>query len=180
MRNWGDLGYYLRGELMDEISLSVTRLPAGQAGHAATLGGSYIAIPGHTRYLQEALALIRLAAGPEAQKRRARTRPSFAPTIPALYEDPAVLATTPHFATLKSVLTTDAVPRPSKITGKLYPRVSDAYFSTVHAILTGRLEAATAVASLEARLVEITGFEVGRPADQPSLDHSAPDFPLTA
>jgi trehalose/maltose transport system substrate-binding protein len=163
IHNWGVRFYDPADMLVGKDAFGVTRLPIGQAGHAATLGGSCIAIPAHTQYLQEALALTRLATKHDAQKQRALAHPFYPPTNPALYDDPEVLAVNPHFSTLKSALTQDAILRPSKITGKLYPQVSEAYFTAVHSILTGQVDAATAVADLETQLVEITGFEVGRP-----------------
>ena len=58
---------------------------------------------------------------------------------------------------------TNAVARPSTVTGELYNEVSAAYFNAVHSVLTGEASAEDALLDLEDNLVDITGFEVGAP-----------------
>jgi trehalose/maltose transport system substrate-binding protein len=106
---------------------------------------------------------VRYATGPEAQLQQAVSHPYWPPTIPDLYDHPDVVATQSHLPRLKDILSGNTIVlRPSKVCGPLYDQVSKAYSTAVHSILTGQVDAATAVASLEAELVEITGFPVAR------------------
>jgi trehalose/maltose transport system substrate-binding protein len=92
------------------------------------------------------------------------SQPIRLPTISDLYDHPEVAAIHPYLPQIKEIFSAgNIVVRPSKVCGKLYPQVSKAYSTAVHSILTGQVEAATAVAELEAQLVEITGFRVGLP-----------------
>jgi trehalose/maltose transport system substrate-binding protein len=144
--------------------IGVTLLPSGEAGPAATLGGEQIAISQSARYRQEAIELVRYATGGEAQRNRLVAHPYWPPTIPDLYELPEVTGVHPHLPRIKEILSGNAVVlRPSKVCGKLYPQVSKAYSNAVHSILTGQVDAVTAIANLESELVEITGFPVARP-----------------
>jgi trehalose/maltose transport system substrate-binding protein len=135
----------------------VAPLPGGRAGRAATLGESALAISRYSQHAQEATALIRYLTRRDVQRSRAQMT-SLSPTIPDLYDDPAVLGANPYFRFLKDVLLRDAVARPSAMTGKKYPAVSEAYVRAVHSVLTGEQEAARAAAGLEAELARITGF----------------------
>jgi trehalose/maltose transport system substrate-binding protein len=164
MRNW--VGF--SGERVDNLKgkgqLGLTRLPSGGAGSAATLGGQQIAISKYARHPRAAIELVRYATSLKAQLQRVISWPYWPPTISALYDHPQVVAAHPYMPKLKEMFSSgNLVARPSKVCGKLYPQVSKAYSTAVHSILTGQVEAATAVAELEARLVEITGFRVGRP-----------------
>jgi DNA-binding SARP family transcriptional activator/ABC-type glycerol-3-phosphate transport system substrate-binding protein/predicted ATPase len=141
----------------------ITLLPSGGAGQVTMLGGWQLAISKYAKYPQEAIALVRQSANPEAQFHRAITPPYYPPSIPELYDHPDIVAAQPHFSKVKSMIAGGTVIRPSKVTGKLYPQVSEAYFTAVHAILTGQIDAATALSDLEARLVKITGFRTGQP-----------------
>ena len=164
MRNW--VGF--SGERVDNLKgkgqLGLTRLPSGGASSAATLGGQQIAISKYARHPRAAIELVRYATSLKAQLQRVISWPYWPPTISALYDHPQVVAAHPYMPKLKEMFSSgNLVARPSKVCGKLYPQVSKAYSTAVHSILTGQVEAATAVAELEARLVEITGFRVGRP-----------------
>ena len=57
---------------------------------------------------------------------------------------------------------TNAVARPSTVTGAKYNEVSAAYFNSVHSILTGEKPAEDALVDLEDELVNITGLEPGQ------------------
>ena len=70
----------------------------------------------------------------------------------------------PYLVEVKRLIVGGLLFRPSKVCDKLYPQVSETYSTAVHSILTGQVDAAAAVADLEARLVEITGFPTGQPA----------------
>ena len=55
------------------------------------------------------------------------------------------------------------VSRPAIETGRDYRKVSAAYAAAVHSVLTGQKSAPDAAAELEAQLIKMTGFHVGRP-----------------
>jgi DNA-binding SARP family transcriptional activator/ABC-type glycerol-3-phosphate transport system substrate-binding protein len=144
--------------------IGVTLLPSGGAGPAATLGGRQIAISKYARHPQAAIELVRHATGRKAQLQRAVSPPCWPPTIPDLYDHPETVAIYPHLPKIKEIFSSEnIVVRPSKVCGPLYPQVSKAYSTAVHAILTGQVETGPALSNLEAELVEITGFRVGQP-----------------
>ena len=164
MRSWaGYLPERIDQPTTTKDRIGITLLPSGGAGQVATLGGQQIAISKYARHPRAAIELVRHAISQEAQLQRALSRPFWLPTTPDLYDHPQVVAIQPHLYKIKEIFSGNIVARPSKVCGKLYPQVSKAYSTAVHSILTGQVEAATAVAELEARLVEITGFRVGRP-----------------
>jgi trehalose/maltose transport system substrate-binding protein len=143
--------------------IGVTMLPSGGAGPAATLGGEQITVSKYARHPQKAIDLVRYATNHKAQLQRLVSYPFWAPTIPDLYDQPQLVAVLPHLPKIKEMFSGNIVVRPSKVCGPLYPQVSKAYSTAVHSILTGQLDAATAVAKLETTLVEITGFTIGPP-----------------
>jgi trehalose/maltose transport system substrate-binding protein len=138
---------------------AVTFVPAGPSGRAVVLGENSLAVSRHSRHVDEAVALVRYLSRHDVQLKRSRTT-SMPPTIPGLYDDPAVLQSNPYYPALKQVLLSGALSRPSAASGRKYAEVSRAYFRAVHSVLTGQHEAGTAVASLERELVWITGFPV--------------------
>jgi len=91
--------------------------------------------------------------GAREQKRRA-IEGSYNPTMPALYEDPEVLAANPFFALLPGILS-KAVARPSSATGRHYNRVSSTIWTGVHKILSGEATADEELGQLENRLRRI-------------------------
>jgi trehalose/maltose transport system substrate-binding protein len=164
MRFWADFFWERNDNPKTKDRLGLTQLPSGGAGQSASLGGYQIAISKYARHPREAIELVRYAAGQEAQLQRVVSQSARLPTILDIYADPAVVAIHPELLKIKEIFSSgNVVVRPSKVCGKLYPQVSKAYSTAVHSILTGQVEAATAVAELEAELVEITGFPVGRP-----------------
>ena len=98
--------------------------------------------------------LVRFLCAREQQRRRSRN-PAEPPTIPDLYNDPAVVASNPQFPRVVEAFRKGAVLRPSSWAGNLYPDVSRAYFETVNAVLSGKKPAAQAAADLEGELVRM-------------------------
>ena len=147
-------------EVMERTA--VTIMPRAEGGHAATLGGWPAVIVNFARHPEEAITLMRQTTGYEAQLRRALEPFPLPPSIVELYDHPQVLARHPHLADIKRLIANGLVIRPAKVTGKLYPQVSRAYSNSVHSILTGQLDAATALADLEKKLVDLTGFPASR------------------
>ncbi|WFF40493.1 ABC transporter substrate-binding protein [Salinicola endophyticus] len=156
MRNWPyawDLVQSEQSDIRDKVG--VVALPAGGAdGHsAAVLGGWNLAVSRYSEHPQMAADLVAFLTSPAEQKRRA-IEGSYNPTLPALYKDKEVLAAVPFFGTLYTTFTS-AIPRPSAVTGDKYPRVSNAFFNTVHEVLSGKIGAAQGLASLQSELERI-------------------------
>ncbi|WP_353981232.1 ABC transporter substrate-binding protein [Salinicola endophyticus] len=156
MRNWPyawDLVQSEQSDIRDKVG--VVALPAGGAdGHsAAVLGGWNLAVSRYSEHPQMAADLVAFLTSPAEQKRRA-IEGAYNPTLPALYKDKEVLAAVPFFGTLYTTFTS-AIPRPSAVTGDKYPRVSNAFFNTVHEVLSGKVDAAQGLASLQSELERI-------------------------
>jgi trehalose/maltose transport system substrate-binding protein len=138
-----------------------TSMPGGRGGRAGTLGGYGLAVSRSSAHPREAVALIRFLIEREAGS---KTAPSHAEpgAEPQFYDLPQILqanAPSPQLSQQSSRL----VSRPSNVTGHAYEDVSQAYFQTVHSVLTGERRAPMAAAALEKRLVAITGFKTGLP-----------------
>ena len=161
MRNW-PYAYGL-GNAKDEKTgklpviagkFDVVSLPAGPGGKSsATQGGWGLAVSKFSKAPKEAADLVKYMTSAEVQKDRA-VKGSYAPTISALYQDKAVVAAAPHF---KAYATAEFVARPSAVTGAKYNQVSNAFWTAVHSVLTGKNNASAALASLEKRLNTIKG-----------------------
>jgi trehalose/maltose transport system substrate-binding protein len=131
--------------------VGVAPLPGGVLGDsAATLGGWQLAVSRYSEHPTIAADLVRYLTSAQEQKRRAIAA-SLNPTIPALYADPDVLAAAPFFADLQDIMR-QAVARPSSVTGSRYNQVSNAFWSAVHRVLSGKQPAAQSLAALERRL----------------------------
>jgi trehalose/maltose transport system substrate-binding protein len=144
----------------------MVRMPSGGpayagAGRMGVLGGWPLTVARHARDPERAVAFVREAASYETQLRRVRENPWRFPTLTALYEEPEVLEAGPHFAEIKRLLTDGLLVRPSRVSGPHYPELARRYCATVHRILLGQTDAATALAELEQSLVALTGFRAG-------------------
>ena len=134
--------------------IGVAALPRGPEGrHVGTLGGYQLAVSRYSEHPEIAADLVMYLTGAEEQERRAIAG-AFNPTIAALYEDPDVLAAVPFLGHLSEIVT-NAVARPSDVTGEDYNKVSSAFWEAVHAVLSGRMEAEPALARLERELARI-------------------------
>ncbi|WP_417864524.1 ABC transporter substrate-binding protein [Vreelandella venusta] len=156
MRNWPYAWSLAQSEDSDvRDSVGVTQLPAGgeDGRSAAGLGGWNLAVSRYSEHPELAADLVAFLAGEEEQKRRA-IQASYNPTIDALYQDEEVLEAVPFFGTLYNTFT-NAVARPSAPTGDAYGRVSNAFFSTSHDVLSGTKNGADAVADLEGDLLRL-------------------------
>jgi trehalose/maltose transport system substrate-binding protein len=163
MRNW-PYAYALGNSDDSPIKgkFDATVLPSGAGNRgAATLGGWQIMVSKYSDNVDAAALFARYIAGREAQKDRA-VRNSYLPTIAGLYSDPELLEAQPFMGALFDVFT-NAVARPSTVTGAQYNEVSAAYFNAVHSILTGEAAPEDALLDLEEELTDITGFEAGQP-----------------
>jgi trehalose/maltose transport system substrate-binding protein len=157
MRNWPyawALGNAEDSPIKGKIG--VTQLPKGGADgkHTGTLGGWQLAVSKYSENPEIAADLVRYLTSAEEQKRRA-IKSAKNPTIEALYQDPEVLDAVPFFGKLYDTFT-NAVARPSRVTGDKYNQVSAEFFNAVHAVLSGKSDAATSLAALEDSLDRIS------------------------
>ncbi|WP_020681450.1 ABC transporter substrate-binding protein [Marinobacterium rhizophilum] len=156
MRNWP----YAWGLAQSEDSpvkdkVGVVALPKGGASGrpAGTLGGWQLAVSNYSAHPALAADLVMYLTSYEEQKRRA-IEGSYNPTIEALYKDQDVLDAVPFFGSLYETFA-NGVPRPSSVTGDNYGRVSNAFFNSVHGVLSGTVEPQAAVEALETQLKRI-------------------------
>ncbi len=156
MRNWP---YAFAAGNSDDSPIqgkfAVTPLPAGPGGHSvAGLGGWSLGVTKYSKHPEIAADLVKYMTSKQEQKRRA-TEASYNPTIPALYEDPDVLAANPFMGELYPTFV-NATPRPAAVTGSRYNRVSSLFFKAVHRVLSGEVSAASSLAELERRLNRVS------------------------
>ena len=156
MRNW-PYAYALANAADSPIRgrVAVTLLPAGPDGQrAATLGGQNLAVSRYSAHRELAVDLITYLTGPEEQRRRA-IEGGFAPTIVALYDDPAVLAAAPFMPVFAEALET-AVARPAAVAGARYNEASADIFNAVHAALSGQGSPSDNLAAAHRELVRLS------------------------
>ncbi|MGS2743851.1 ABC transporter substrate-binding protein [Halomonas sp. LS-001] len=156
MRNWPYAWSLAQSEDSDvRDKVGVVQLPAGgeNGQSAAGLGGWNLAVSRYSENPALAADLVAYLTGMEEQKRRA-IEASYNPTIDALYQDEEVLEAVPFFGTLYDTFT-NAVARPSAPTGDAYGRVSNAFFSASHDVLSGQITGDEAVERLENELLRL-------------------------
>ncbi len=156
MRNWPYAWALAQGaDSPVKGKVGVAPLPKGgpEGRHAGALGGQQLAVSKYSRVPEAAADLVRFLTGPEEQKRRAIVG-SFNPTIRTLFQDPEVVRAAPFIGELFDVFA-NAVPRPATVTGEDYNKVSSAFFNAVHSVLSGRAQAAQALATLDRDLKRI-------------------------
>jgi trehalose/maltose transport system substrate-binding protein len=155
MRNWPYA--YSLGQGADSVikgKIGIAALPSdGKNASAATLGGWQLAVSKFSKNQKEAAQLVAFLSGVAIQKERA-VKGSYQPTIPSLYTDKDVLTAVPFF---KDLAARKPVARPSTVTGAKYPEVSNAFWTAVHSVLTGKAKGAAALADLEKKLNQIKG-----------------------
>lgn len=155
MRNW-PYAWSLAQSDGSEVrgKVGVTQLPAGDGGQsAAGLGGWNLAVSRYSDNPELAAELVAFLTGFDEQKRRA-IEGAYNPTLAALYEDAEVLEAVPFFGELYDTFV-NAVARPSAVTGDAYGRVSNAFFSATHDVLSGSRSGEQAVADLERDLSRV-------------------------
>jgi len=138
-----------------------TSMPGGPGGRAGTLGGSGLAVFRNTIHPKEAVELVRFLIHAQTDPSEKST-PDNLPAQPEVYDLASVLG--PQSNSEKSSQhKSGLVSRPSNVTGSAYEKVARAYFTAVHAVLTGQTGAPEAAAELEKQLIAITGFTTGPP-----------------
>jgi trehalose/maltose transport system substrate-binding protein len=154
MRNWPyawALGNAEDSAVKGKIGVSALPKGSGADGkHTGTLGGWQLAVSQYSENPELAADLVKHLTSYDEQKRRA-IEGSYNPTIAALYQDQEVLAASPFFGELYETFT-NAVARPSRVTGAKYNQVSSEFFNAVHAVLSGKTDAGTSLEALESKL----------------------------
>jgi trehalose/maltose transport system substrate-binding protein len=152
MRNWPYAWNLLQSpDSPVRGKVGVALLPAAPDGQpAAALGGQQLAVSRYSRNREAAISLVLYLTGRGEQKRRALVG-GYHPTIPALYDDPEILASSPLFGTLRNALA-DVVARPSAAVGADYNRLSYAFANAVHTVLAGQSDAESSLRALERQL----------------------------
>lgn len=132
--------------------VGVAPLPTGgpDGKHAAALGGQQLAVSKYSAHPRLAADLVLYLASADEQKRRA-IEGSFNPTIVNLYKDPEILQANPFMEQLDAIFA-NLVARPARVTGSKYNRVSNQFFTAVHAVLSHQGDAAANLARLEKAL----------------------------
>jgi trehalose/maltose transport system substrate-binding protein len=157
MRNW-PYAWALVGGADSPVKgrVGVAPLPRGGAGgvHAGTLGGGGLAVSKFSRHPEIAADLVRYLASGDEQVRRA-IKGAFNPTIPAAYQDAALLAARPVMADLYPVLTR-ATARPARIAGPRYNELSAIFWNAVHDVLSKRADPAQSLARAERRIERLS------------------------
>jgi trehalose/maltose transport system substrate-binding protein len=147
MRNW-PYAWALANSKDSPVKgkVGVAALPKGgpEGKRTGTLGGWHLAVNKHSRNAKAAVDLAQYLTGPEEQKRAALVA-SLNPTIKRLYEDQEILKANPFFGDLRETFS-NAVARPSRVTGEKYNQVSSEFWNAVHATLSGQ---GTAEANLQ-------------------------------
>lgn len=158
MRNWNYAYALVNGDdspIKGKVDVAV--LPSGgeEYSPASTLGGSHLAVSKYSQHQKEAIELVRFLNNYESQKARAidSSRP---PTLLSVYDDEEVAAEQPFIPLWKPVVM-NALPRPSAATRKSYNEVSSEIWTAVHDTLSGKGDAKTNLARLNARLNRLKG-----------------------
>jgi trehalose/maltose transport system substrate-binding protein len=153
MRNWPYA--WALGNAEDSAingKIGVSALPKGgeDGKHTGVLGGWQLAVSKYSANAELAADLVKHLTSSKEQKRRA-IKGAYNPTIAALYEDAEVLEANPFFGNLYETFT-NAVARPSRVTGAKYNQVSSEFYNAAHEVLSGKTEAAASLEALEGRL----------------------------
>ena len=157
MRNWPYAWSLAQGD--DSVirgKVGVAVLPKGGANgrHAATLGGESLAVSKYSKHPAAAAELVLHMTSAAVQKDRAM-RGSFNPTIGALYKDPEILKANPFMGELYGTFT-NAVGRPTTVTGARYNQVSNQFWNAAHEVLSGKAKPDEALGRLEQQLTRLS------------------------
>jgi trehalose/maltose transport system substrate-binding protein len=155
LRYWSS-GYRNIAVAMAPHTVGIAPLPAGPAGRSQTIGGFHLAVSRYSKHPREAIALVQHLTSAEVQARRAISR-GFLPTYAHVYERPDFARAFPESSAVLHAIPQSVVLRPALAAGSKYGAVTKGYYQTVHGILTGRLRAEEALASLESTLQGVMG-----------------------
>jgi trehalose/maltose transport system substrate-binding protein len=140
-----------------------TSIPGGRGGRAGTLGGSGLAVSGHSLHPREAIELVRFLNRAEIHSNEQDESASVNRSAqPEFYDLPSFSDLHNHSGETRQPKS-GVVGRPSSVAGRTYEQVARAYSGAVRSVLTGQRGAPEAAAELERQLIKITGFPTGPP-----------------
>lgn len=158
MRNWPYAWAPAQGPestIRGKVGVAVLPRGAGPGGRpAATLGGESLAVSKYSRHPALAAELVLYMTSAAVQKERALSG-AYNPTLPALYRDADIARVNPFMAELADTFT-NAVARPTAISGARYNQVSNQFWNAAHEVLSGRTAPDDALARLEATLQRLS------------------------
>ena len=132
----------------------ITSVPGERGIRVGTLGGLGLGVSRSSKHQTEAIALVRFLLRQEADLdlKRAASTPAHAPRR---FEIPTILTAYIHQQETGGVDGARLVARPSAVTGEKYSAVSGAYVQALHSVLEHKIDAETALASLQKQLSAI-------------------------
>ncbi|MBP1849662.1 ABC transporter substrate-binding protein [Rhizobium halophytocola] len=155
-RNWP----YVWGTSHEDASkivdkVGVMPLPVGKEGEKSSgcLGPMYFGVSKYSSHPDASADFVGFITGKDAQKDRA-VEYAVNPSVPALYEDPDVLKKIPFLKDNRQAFA-DAAVRPSGYTGTSYNRVSQAFYRSVHGMLSGDTKVEPGLKQLSKRLEKL-------------------------
>ena len=135
---------------------SFTRNNSGDSGEGASiLGGSHLGVARYSQHQDEAIELVRFLNNEESQRARA-IESSRPPTLTALYEDEEIAEKQPFIPLWKPVID-NAIVRPAAPTKTDYNEVSSEVWTAAHDVMSGKMEAKSAIGRLNAKLQRLKG-----------------------
>jgi len=139
--------------IVDKVG--IMPLPVGKDGQKSSgcLGPMYYGVSKFSSKAKVSADFVDFITGPEMQKMRAITA-AVNPSIPALYEDPQVLEKLPFLKGNQQAFA-DSASRPSGYTGTSYNRVSQAFYRSVHDMLSSGADIKSGLKELAARLEKL-------------------------
>jgi trehalose/maltose transport system substrate-binding protein len=140
-----------------------TSIPGGRGGRAGTLGGSGLAVSGHSLHPREAIELVRFLNRAEIHANEQDESASVNRSAqPEFYDLPSFPDLHNHSGETRRPKS-GVVGRPAGVAGRTYEQVARAYSGAVRSVLTGQRGAPEAAADVERQLIKITGFTTGPP-----------------
>jgi trehalose/maltose transport system substrate-binding protein len=156
-RNGGPSRLYYAGDHFTISEVGYTAVPAGSFASVGALGGSGLGISRYSLHPEEDADLIRFLLREQPGSIEEGVTPDLS-TKAVAYDFTAPLGSHDNSS---GVVKAVVVSRPSSVAARSYEQVTNAYFRTVHSVLTGEKPASEAAAELETNLIQITGFNPG-------------------
>lgn len=154
MRNWPYALALVNNDgspIKDKVGIAVLPKGGEEGRHAPILGGWQLAVSKYSKNPDAAADLVMYLTSAAEQKRRVIAG-GFAPTITALYNEESVRSAVGPVVDVLHDLLTNAVLRPSAITGSRYSQVSAEFSDAVYSVISGRTDAATSLKDLDSKL----------------------------
>jgi trehalose/maltose transport system substrate-binding protein len=149
-RNWPYMYAASQDNDTTKGKVGFSPLPKGDGAEdksAATIGGWSMMVSKYSEEQDAAIEFTKYMVSPELQLSYAIER-THMPTIPAVYDEPALAAASDFIPQMKSIFD-GAVGRPSAQTGDLYPELSTVFYQQLNQALSGATSAADAAAQMK-------------------------------